>query len=174
MSLPGVESARRRRVSHGRSTLGYVQPPPLRRRSIPHPSSAAFFNTTAPRCLETGDQILDERAIAARHRLDARLREPATCRSSHTISRVHTSPPLPPPLQPQTRLTLQMLELKLGGRVEAGGVHHDDCPVCLDSFVGGQTIFNLPCQHTFHSKCIVPWLQNHSDCPSCRAQITLK
>ncbi|MCO5556141.1 hypothetical protein L7F22_009685 [Adiantum nelumboides] len=170
MSLPGVESARRRRVSHGRCSRGFVQAPPLRRRSIPHPSS--FLNPDPPAARRsTGDAILDEGAIAARRRLDARLREPDTCRSNQSISRRHSMRPSPGPSQPQPRLTLRMLELKMGGDGEMGGPYRDDCPVCLDKFVSGQSILNLPCQHIFHSKCLVPWLQNHSHCPSCRANI---
>lgn len=47
----------------------------------------------------------------------------------------------------------------------------DDCPVCLDRFSSGQSVMCLPCEHRFHRDCLTPWLERHSQCPVCRANI---
>ncbi|KAK1719557.1 uncharacterized protein CLUP02_00535 [Colletotrichum lupini] len=43
------------------------------------------------------------------------------------------------------------------------------CPVCLDDFVAGSVVGQLPCGHVFCSACIELWLLKHSyTCPLCR------
>jgi len=47
------------------------------------------------------------------------------------------------------------------------------CPICLEQFATsahtGRTI--LSCRHKFHSACIEPWVDQHTNCPLCRADI---
>ncbi|XP_047949434.1 RING-H2 finger protein ATL7-like [Salvia hispanica] len=46
------------------------------------------------------------------------------------------------------------------------------CSICLNDICGGDGCRKLPeCGHTFHSRCIDVWLQSHSTCPLCRAQL---
>nr|DAD45124.1 TPA_asm: hypothetical protein HUJ06_003354 [Nelumbo nucifera] len=47
----------------------------------------------------------------------------------------------------------------------------DQCVVCLEAFMAGQTLVHLPCAHRFHSRCLEPWLENNSHCPCCRMGI---
>ena len=43
------------------------------------------------------------------------------------------------------------------------------CSICLEDFVEGEKISVLPCKHSFHYKCIVPWLgSKNSCCPICK------
>ncbi|KAA1133613.1 hypothetical protein PGTUg99_027410 [Puccinia graminis f. sp. tritici] len=51
-----------------------------------------------------------------------------------------------------------------------------ECKICQEDIVqAGQTILQLPCHptHLFHLDCIQPWLESHSTCPTCRAEIEL-
>ncbi|KAG8061469.1 hypothetical protein GUJ93_ZPchr0003g17680 [Zizania palustris] len=45
------------------------------------------------------------------------------------------------------------------------------CSVCLEDFEMGTEAKEMPCQHKFHSHCILPWLELHSSCPICRFQL---
>ncbi|PAN44368.1 hypothetical protein PAHAL_9G037500 [Panicum hallii] len=45
------------------------------------------------------------------------------------------------------------------------------CSVCLEDFEIGAEAKQMPCQHKFHSQCILPWLELHSSCPICRFQL---
>lgn len=51
-------------------------------------------------------------------------------------------------------------------------VDQNECPVCLEKFVAEDQLLLLPCNHRFHSNCIIPWIKtNHARCPCCRADI---
>ncbi|KAG6633666.1 E3 ubiquitin-protein ligase Os04g0590900-like [Carya illinoinensis] len=55
-----------------------------------------------------------------------------------------------------------------------GLVEGTDCSVCLSEFQEDESIRLLPkCSHAFHLPCIDKWLQSHSSCPLCRANIVL-
>ncbi len=49
------------------------------------------------------------------------------------------------------------------------------CAVCQESFAesgdADSTAVRLPCEHPFHRCCIVPWLQEHNTCPTCRFEL---
>ena len=47
----------------------------------------------------------------------------------------------------------------------AGGT----CSVCLQD--ASSNSFALPCEHAFHTRCIVSWLHMNSSCPCCRAPL---
>lgn len=45
------------------------------------------------------------------------------------------------------------------------------CPVCLDPMHVGETVKRLPCKHLFHPGCVLPWLEKHNSCPTCRYEL---
>lgn len=55
-----------------------------------------------------------------------------------------------------------------------------DCPICLEPLdcsatPGGFAKVSaqpLPCGHTFHTACVVPWFAKHTTCPNCREEVT--
>lgn len=46
------------------------------------------------------------------------------------------------------------------------------CAVCLERHCIGERAARLKCGHTFHSACVMPWLERRSGtCPTCRATV---
>jgi len=45
------------------------------------------------------------------------------------------------------------------------------CPVCLAEYEEGEPMRKLPCDHCFHPKCILPWLEKTNSCPLCRHEL---
>ncbi|CAH8334687.1 unnamed protein product [Eruca vesicaria subsp. sativa] len=55
-----------------------------------------------------------------------------------------------------------------------GLIERTDCPVCLNEFEENESLRLLPkCNHAFHISCIDTWLRSHTNCPLCRAGITI-
>eukprot|EP00871_Galdieria_phlegrea_P002164 jgi/Galph1/2949/GphlegSOOS_G1619.1 len=47
----------------------------------------------------------------------------------------------------------------------------NSCPVCAEEYQQGDEGKKLPCKHIYHSKCILPWLNQHNTCPLCRYEL---
>ena len=45
------------------------------------------------------------------------------------------------------------------------------CPVCLALFDDDDVIIEMPCEHSFHGDCLLPWLQKTNSCPLCRHEL---
>ncbi|XP_059649721.1 E3 ubiquitin protein ligase RIE1-like [Cornus florida] len=46
-----------------------------------------------------------------------------------------------------------------------------ECCICLSPYEDGAEIHSLPCNHHFHSTCIVKWLKMNATCPLCKYNI---
>ncbi|KAM0917795.1 hypothetical protein ACQ4PT_009232 [Festuca glaucescens] len=54
----------------------------------------------------------------------------------------------------------------------SSGAAAADCAVCLEAFEDGERCRRLPrCEHSFHAKCVGPWLGKSRCCPVCRADV---
>ena len=48
------------------------------------------------------------------------------------------------------------------------------CPICIEDFKKRQTVYNLPCSHIFHVRCLNKELKNRQKCPMCRKDLAKK
>ncbi|KAI3982342.1 hypothetical protein MKX01_037875 [Papaver californicum] len=46
-----------------------------------------------------------------------------------------------------------------------------ECCICLSQYVDGVELHSLPCNHHFHSGCIIKWLRINATCPLCKFNI---
>ncbi|KAG1327706.1 E3 ubiquitin protein ligase RIE1 [Cocos nucifera] len=46
-----------------------------------------------------------------------------------------------------------------------------ECCICLSQYEDGAELHSLPCNHHFHSGCIVKWLRINATCPLCKYNI---
>ena len=55
-----------------------------------------------------------------------------------------------------------------GSGVSAG---EHECAVCKDDLEHAANCRRLPCNHLYHSDCILPWLATNNSCPVCRFEL---
>lgn len=75
----------------------------------------------------------------------------------------------PPPTAKKVVENLPMIQIQ--------AKHVEDkaeCAVCKDEFSEGENVANLPCGHLYHKDCIVPWLEQHNTCPTCRYELEVE
>lgn len=55
--------------------------------------------------------------------------------------------------------------------VEMKGGVDVECVICKEVMREGRDACELPCQHSFHWTCILPWLKKRNTCPCCRFEL---
>ncbi|KAK0139846.1 RING finger protein 122 [Merluccius polli] len=63
-------------------------------------------------------------------------------------------------------------EVVLKGDPKKLNLHGQTCAVCLEDFKVKDELGVLPCQHAFHRKCLVKWLEVRCVCPMCNKPIS--
>lgn len=53
-------------------------------------------------------------------------------------------------------------------RVEIREGDEGECVICLEEWMAGGIVKEMPCKHRFHGDCIEKWLGLHGSCPVCR------
>ncbi|KAK4776654.1 hypothetical protein SAY86_005342 [Trapa natans] len=70
---------------------------------------------------------------------------------------------------PATRSSIDAMPIvKISQRHLRSNSH---CVVCLEKFEIGLEARQMPCNHLYHSACIIPWLVQHNSCPICRQEL---
>ncbi|OHT00866.1 hypothetical protein TRFO_32391 [Tritrichomonas foetus] len=64
------------------------------------------------------------------------------------------------------------VSLKLRDLTEAEVKDEATCAICLDTFKTGTKVAELKCGHIYHEDCVKPWVDGHTTCPVCRADVT--
>lgn len=110
--------------------------------------SNAGSRGSGPRQIDLGEYFLSPRmeGLIEQHITNDRLGPPPASRSSIEA-------------MPTIKITNEHL-------------HSDShCPVCKERFEVGSEARKMPCNHIYHSDCIVPWLIQHNSCPVCRVEL---
>lgn len=47
----------------------------------------------------------------------------------------------------------------------------EKCVICLEGLVEGDKLLTLPCGHSNHKTCLLPWFREHDTCPECRYRL---
>uniref|UniRef100_A0A8D0GX77 RING finger protein 122 n=1 Tax=Sphenodon punctatus TaxID=8508 RepID=A0A8D0GX77_SPHPU len=68
-------------------------------------------------------------------------------------------------------LDFLVLQVVLKGDARKLNLHGQTCAVCLEDFKVKDELGVLPCQHAFHRKCLVKWLEVRCVCPMCNKPI---
>ena len=51
-------------------------------------------------------------------------------------------------------------------------LEEEDCSICLEKMAKNDVVFQLPCRHVFHKKCVSSWIyEQKALCPNCRQGI---
>ncbi|KFP86150.1 PREDICTED: E3 ubiquitin-protein ligase RNF6 [Apaloderma vittatum] len=70
-----------------------------------------------------------------------------------------------------TKEQIDNLSTRNYGDVHAENEISKTCSVCINEYVTGNKLRQLPCMHEFHIHCIDRWLSENSTCPICRQPV---
>ncbi|CAA2960135.1 probable E3 ubiquitin- ligase RHY1A [Olea europaea subsp. europaea] len=173
--LPGVESARRRRFhSDSPNPSGYN----FTRRSsfcLYTSNHENLHSSSSSMRIPIGQAYCDEKLGAVAREAKKRLDEKLKAQWKSKIKRVSSELQRPRNLEGSPAIEgKEVFGLKKKfnwAKISWKCTEQEECAVCLEHFVAGDTLMQLPCAHKFHSKCLVPWLESNAHCPCCRMEI---
>ena len=55
-------------------------------------------------------------------------------------------------------------------KLSCGGFE-DECSICQEKMLEGNTVLKLTCRHAYHAECVQIWLERHNTCPLCRNEM---
>ncbi|KFV94406.1 PREDICTED: E3 ubiquitin-protein ligase RNF6 [Eurypyga helias] len=70
-----------------------------------------------------------------------------------------------------TKEQIDNLSTRNYGDIHAENELSKTCSVCINEYVTGNKLRQLPCMHEFHIHCIDRWLSENSTCPICRQPV---
>ncbi|XP_010727203.1 E3 ubiquitin-protein ligase RNF6 isoform X2 [Meleagris gallopavo] len=70
-----------------------------------------------------------------------------------------------------TKEQIDNLSTRNYGDIHTEGEISKTCSVCINEYVAGNKLRQLPCMHEFHIHCIDRWLSENSTCPICRQPV---
>ncbi|XP_058106131.1 E3 ubiquitin-protein ligase SGR9, amyloplastic-like [Magnolia sinica] len=144
--LPRVEVARKRRIHHH------------------HLDNTRELSFLRSRIAPSTTTAMDETALKARTRLEEKLRGIGYRWSKNQPSRDGES-------DHAAGTSKAGVRMEMAFHVDRRNSEKVVCAVCLDEIRAGQMVINLPCSHTYHCHCLLPWLNVHSHCPYCRTNV---
>jgi len=66
---------------------------------------------------------------------------------------------------------LKMLKQRKLKTTDALVKDEETCAVCIDEYKSNDQVTELPCHHSFHKKCIEPWVLDKGTCPMCKVNV---
>jgi len=72
---------------------------------------------------------------------------------------------------PATEEAINQLNTRVLTKEDVSTLGDHQCAVCQDNYLENEEVACLPCGHTYHKDCVVPWLTRHCTCPVCRAEV---
>lgn len=72
---------------------------------------------------------------------------------------------------PATWSSISGLEQDIINNEDEDSCESSSCAICLGDLRMGSYATRMPCQHVFHVKCIVKWLNSSHYCPMCRFEM---
>ena len=58
--------------------------------------------------------------------------------------------------------------------MKESGVGSDSCPICVENFdqkADDAVVVEMPCGHKYCEGCLMTWLEQNHNCPTCRKEI---
>ncbi|XP_024961295.1 probable E3 ubiquitin-protein ligase RHY1A [Cynara cardunculus var. scolymus] len=180
--LPGVETARRRRLRSSSVIASGFGSISSRLSHDTHFIDTLFLQRNQS---DDEDDKLGGAAKEAKERLNGRLRGHLKSEIRRQNSQERVGGVWRRSNATTTSMVMQDLRMEVFGLKKSGSKrfgwgrigsswkssNQDECAICLDQFKAGETVTHLPCAHRFHSDCVCPWLEDNAQCPCCRRTV---